>query len=1018
MSSTDDLRTIDSVMTEFREAWYKGENPDVGEYCRRNPDFGGELRARIENFILVAQRMPDLGKSPLARESDESTTVVEEAADPSLPFQRLGDFRLLREIGRGGMGVVYEAEQLSLNRKVALKVLPEHLSFSDEAVLKFRREAEAGGRQRHPGIVAIHDVGEHKSVHYIAQELVEGGVTLADRILEYREEKTLPFGYFRDCARTIRQAAEALQHAHDSGVIHRDVKPSNILLTGGDEPKISDFGLAKVEDALALTRTGDFAGTPYYMSPEQASSRKGAIDHRSDIFSLGVTFYELLTLSRPFEGGTSQEVLKKIISTEPMDPRQLNPRVPRDLAVICLKALEKEPNRRYSTMAELAGDLERYLAGEVILAKPAGAVTRVLKRVKRNPALSAAVAVAVIAVIALLISTPLYVIRLDRQRQAAEDAKADSDAINEFLVNMIESPDPGRDGREVTMVELLDKALARIEKDFHDRPLVAASVRTAIARTYQALGEYAEAKTLLGEALEIRKKLLGEEHPDTLDVMVLMVATLIGLNEIAEADALNRILLDLSLSTLGDNSVSARSALVNSGLILFHQDKPEEAEKVYRKLIDIQSRSLGPDHENTLLAMNNLGCTLRDQGKLKDAVNIFEEALRRGKSVLGEEHPETISSVANLAAVLHQMGRFKESEPLYRDLLKKSRITLGDAHPDTIKIMLSLGIVLKSMRRYAESETLLREAIASGQENLEDEHPVIINVLDALTSTLIDIGKLIEAEEINSKVLEIKSQVFGSDHPETCKTLDKRCIILSKLNRNDEAKELLEQLISNYSRLFGYEHSLTLSAENNLASVLGRLGHVSEAISLHRKVLDARRRILGSNHPSTANAMHRLSYLLLKHGYFEECESLTREMLDARRQIYGKEHPYTLSGLNKLAMVLDKVGKYDESENCYNEVIELRREALGEEHDDTLDSMNRLALLLEKEGELTESESLHRSILRIRDKVHGPDHASTIETRMNLARVLSALGKTDEAETMLKKCEEKAKESRALQEEA
>jgi formylglycine-generating enzyme required for sulfatase activity/serine/threonine protein kinase len=315
----------------------------------------------------------------------------------------MGDFRIVREIGRGGMGIVYEAEQISLKRRVALKVLPAYLSFSPAAVSKFLREAEAGGRQRHPGIVAVYAVGRHEQSHFIAQELVEGERTLADRITDFTEEGSQPVGYFRDIARIVADVACALQHAHESGVIHRDVKPSNILLTADDRPMVTDFGLAKIDDALALSRTGEFAGTPYYMSPEQAAGRRIGIDHRADIFSLGVTLYELLTLKRPFTGASSQEVLKKILLTEPPEPRRVNPRVPCDLAVICLKALEKRAERRYQTMTEFADDLGRFLTGDVIEAKPAGRVERLVKRIKRNPALSVAVGMVLFALMSLLV---------------------------------------------------------------------------------------------------------------------------------------------------------------------------------------------------------------------------------------------------------------------------------------------------------------------------------------------------------------------------------------------------------------------------------------------------------------------------------------------------------------------------------------------------------------------------------------------------------------------------------------
>jgi len=305
----------------------------------------------------------------------------------------IADYRIISKIGSGGMGTVYEAEQRSLGRPVAIKILPSHLSLSDDAIRKFRREAEAGGRQSHPGIVAIHQVGEHGGVHYIVQELVGKGRTMADRIEELRKSRNQPPGYFREAAVVIAKVADALEHAHGRGVVHRDVKPSNILLTGDGDPKVSDFGLAKVEDALALSRTGDCAGTVYYMSPEQTTGRRIGIDHRTDIYSLGVTFFEMLTLRRPFDGETTPEVMNKIHFYDPRDPSRINARVPRDLAVICLKAMEKNPSHRYRTMREFSEDIGRFLSGDAIHAKPSGPAARLGKRIKRNPGMSTAICV-------------------------------------------------------------------------------------------------------------------------------------------------------------------------------------------------------------------------------------------------------------------------------------------------------------------------------------------------------------------------------------------------------------------------------------------------------------------------------------------------------------------------------------------------------------------------------------------------------------------------------------------------
>jgi hypothetical protein len=278
-----------------------------------------------------------------------------------------GDYRLIQELGRGGMGVVFEAEQTSLSRRVALKLLSPHHNLSPTAQERFRREAEAGARLRHPGIVTVHAVGEESGVHYIAQELVPAGYSLGDLLAQDPRNPDSKLLTFPEVAELFARIADALQAAHEAGVIHRDIKPSNILLDEARNPKVADFGLAKVVDQLALSRSGDLAGTPFYRSPEQARSNKD-IDHRTDLFSLGASLYEALTHRRAFEGDTGQLVLQKILDEDPVDPRRIRSQLPVDLSVICLKCLEKRPQERYSSMAEFADDLRRFLRHEPIAA--------------------------------------------------------------------------------------------------------------------------------------------------------------------------------------------------------------------------------------------------------------------------------------------------------------------------------------------------------------------------------------------------------------------------------------------------------------------------------------------------------------------------------------------------------------------------------------------------------------------------------------------------------------------------
>ncbi|MHC4945326.1 MAG: protein kinase domain-containing protein [Planctomycetota bacterium] len=372
------------------------ESFDPEEYLKRYPELTTELKKLFQAVSMLPEDRQD--------DSDPHTPGAARKGG-----NILGDYKILKEIESGGMGSVYEAEQISLKRRVALKVLSPHLSLSHKAILKFNREAEAASRQNHPGTITIYEVGEAEGVYYIAQEFVPGGYTLAKRLKEFREGAERSADYFKNVAEIIALVADALESAHGAGVIHRDVKPSNILLTREGLPKLTDFGLAKIEDALAITRSRDFSGTPFYVSPEQAEPGPDGVDHRTDIYSLGVTLYEAMTLERPFSGKTSQEVLKKILTSEPKDPRKRSPLIPEDLSVICLKAMEKDPDRRYPNMEAFSEDLRRYLSGRPILAKPAGRIYKTVKWIQRHKLLSLAAAAVFVACIsmALLVTSTI-----------------------------------------------------------------------------------------------------------------------------------------------------------------------------------------------------------------------------------------------------------------------------------------------------------------------------------------------------------------------------------------------------------------------------------------------------------------------------------------------------------------------------------------------------------------------------------------------------------------------------------
>lgn len=387
------------LLTEFLSVSHANLEADFETLCKTHPEEDSELRA-----LFTAERQARLDISALGPPAESHTgDSPYNTVDAKSVFRRLlrksgdsdyaegarigdviGDFKLIHRIASGGQGEVWEAEQISLGRRVAFKLVrPDRIN--ERALALFAREARAGGRLAHPGIVAVYGHGENDGRHWISQELVEGGWTLRDFIDDMRGTSELPKNYYRAVAIFLAELADALQAAHEENVIHRDVKPQNVLVTKDQHPKLTDFGLARITDELAISVTGNIAGTWLYMSPEQVTAKRAVVDHRSDIFSLGIVMYEMLALTRPFDGDTTHQVAEKIIHAEPPNLHEIRSRVPHDLSVICAKALEKRKDNRYQTASDFAADIRRHLANEPIHAEPPTALERAVKWVQRHP---------------------------------------------------------------------------------------------------------------------------------------------------------------------------------------------------------------------------------------------------------------------------------------------------------------------------------------------------------------------------------------------------------------------------------------------------------------------------------------------------------------------------------------------------------------------------------------------------------------------------------------------------------
>lgn len=414
---------LDEVIAECIRSEEAGEAVDRETLLAAHPDLADDLR----EFFADRDKLRHLAGG-MKGWSRQRTFVP-----PKVRY--IGDYELLEEIARGGMGVVYKARQTSLGRIVAVKmILAGHLAEADD-VKRFQSEAEAAASLAHPGIVAVHEVGLYHGRHYFSMDYIEGP-NLAERV---RDQPLPP----RRAAGYVQSIAAAVHYAHGQGVLHRDLKPSNILLDASDQVHVTDFGLARrIEMGSKLTQTGQILGTPSYLAPEQAEGKRALIGPASDIYALGVILYELLTGRPPFQSDSPVETIRQVLDTEPVSPRLLNPAVPRDLETICLKCLQKEPHKRYGTAEHLGDDLRRFLAGEPITARPVGSAERAWRWCRRNPAVASLVASLLVLLMLLAIASPIAAAYQRELRHQAETLVNDKDGLlaeNSELISNLEA---------------------------------------------------------------------------------------------------------------------------------------------------------------------------------------------------------------------------------------------------------------------------------------------------------------------------------------------------------------------------------------------------------------------------------------------------------------------------------------------------------------------------------------------------------------------------------------------------
>lgn len=886
-----------------------------------------ERRAVLEG---VRADDPELAAEVEAMIASDGATdwVLDEGAaalfggDDEVPAgRRVGPYRLVELLGTGGMGAVWRAERAdgAYRGEVAVKLMRTGFS-EDRLARRFRDERQILATLRHPNIARLLDGGTtDDGSPYLVMELVDGvpidewcrtrGPGLEERL------------------RLFLEVCSAVEFAHRRMVVHRDIKPGNVLVGADGTPKLLDFGIAKLLEpgdmglSAVRTRTGSRLLTPRYASPEQIQGEPVTV--ATDVYSLGVLLHQLLTGVLPYASSDTPivgELERAILEQAPTRPSAavgadgIPPGLPRslervrrrlrgDLDTIVLTALHKDLDRRYGSVQALARDVEHHLEGRPVEARPDRLGYRVGKFVRRN---RAGVAVAAAFVGLLLGSSILLALqaqRVARERDLAEAERAKAEQVSDFLVGVFEANDPSAtQGVEMTAGEILGRGARRIGTDLADQPDVLATVMDAIGGAYQNLGVYDSAAVLYDRSLELREESLGPDHPDVYRSLSLAGTAARLQGRLDEAVALHRRALQGRRTLLGPDHPEVASSLSALGLAMQERGDDEEAEELYLDALRIQRERLDPGDEAIARTLNNLSGIYDDRGMADSAMAVLEESVAIRKAGLGTDHLDYAISLNNLATAYENAARYEEAEEVYRESLALRERLLDPGHPMILTVQNNLAVLFIRQGRADEAEPFLNSVVEARRRNPE-ERIALATVLSNRGVARVRLGRFADASQDLREALELTEAEVGPDNPMLAYPL-------GGLSRTQQARELwaeaeasLERALAVRTAAYEAPHALIATSLEALGTFLLGRGRLEEAGTRLTAALEMRRELLAPDHPDLAGSMVAVGRVRLEQGDSVGALHLLSEGHEILVDQLGADHPRVVDAAQALARV-------------------------------------------------------------------------------------------------------------------